>query len=112
MSFDPIIAVNRHIALLTARDKLKEEMDAHTGLIRAAAQGVGRMVMMELEKSKQFMRANQAWIAEQPVGERRYRYGHLRYRGEHEISQEDLDQYIRIAMSKIERELESKSNPG
>jgi len=110
--YDPIIAVNHHIALLTLRDKLAEEMGKQKGLVRAAAQGIGRMVMRELDKSKKYMRDNGAWIAEQPVGERRYRYGYLRSRGEHEISQEELERQMQVAMGKIEQELSEIKYPG
>jgi len=113
MSFDPIIALNHHVSLLTLLKAAKEEYAKARGITKYAARHTGAMIFAELEKSKTSMKAHQMWVAEESVGERRYRYGFRRERGEHEISQEDLKLHMRAILGDISRELmQLQQNPG
>lgn len=109
--FDPIIALNHHVALLTLLNQAKEEVARYSGITLLAAKHTGRMIVAELDRSRETLRANKMWVADQSTAERMYRYSISSQRGEHEISQEDLDLHMRAIMGDMERTLK-RNNPG
>jgi len=111
MSFDPVIALNHHVALLTLVEMAKVEVTKCSGINLLAAKYTGRALVAELDRSRLTMRANKMWVADQPTAERVYRYSISGQRGEHDISQEDLDLHMRAIMGDMERALK-RSNSG
>ncbi|MFC4808134.1 hypothetical protein [Paenibacillus sp. GCM10023250] len=104
--FDPIIALNLRIALLAARDSAEAFVAETGGLTQAIGKLVGRCVLMELEKSKQVMKANNMWVDDTPVRGTRYRYLLQGRRGEHEATEADLQLHLGI----VQRTLAHKIN--
>ncbi|QMV44481.1 hypothetical protein [Cohnella cholangitidis] len=111
MSFDPIIALNHHVALLRLVEIAKEEVTKCSGINLLAAKYTGRVIVAELDRSRETLRANKMWVADQPTVEGIYRYSMRGQRGEHEISQDDLHLHMRAIMGDLERALK-RSNPG
>jgi hypothetical protein len=108
--FDPIIALNGHIALLTIIETAKQDLPRMKGLQLLALKGLGRMTTLELEKSKAKMKLNKMWVQEVPLGERRYRYVLNGIGNGYEISQADLDLHLGMTMGEFERQLERNGN--
>ena len=104
--YDPIIALNVHIALLTARDQALKQFDESKGLVKEVSRIVGQAVQREIEKSRQNMKANKMWVEDIPVHERRYRYAHLGHRSEYEISRDDLRLHLGIVLRTPEYKIE------
>ncbi|QHW30334.1 hypothetical protein GZH47_05400 [Paenibacillus rhizovicinus] len=107
--FDPIISLNVHIALLTARDQALKPFEESKGLVKEFARIVGQTIQHELEKSRQNMKHNKMWVDDVPVRERRYRYAHLGHRSEYEISRDDLRQHLGIVLRSLEYKIEQTS---
>ena len=106
--YDPVIALNHHVALLTLVELTKIEVANSRGLIQLAAKSAGRDIVAELNKSRDTLRANKMWVADQPVGERRYRYSLAGRGAVHEISETDLEMNMRAIMGDLERALNKR----
>lgn len=100
--FDPIIQLNHHIALLNLKEMAVEEMGKFKGMTRSFVKIMGQLIMQELQKSKESMRANKMWIAEQPLPDGRYRYSFMGRAGTHEVTDETLEHYKRMALKAID----------
>ncbi|XID91020.1 hypothetical protein ACF3MZ_21210 [Paenibacillaceae bacterium WGS1546] len=108
---DPTILLNHHVALLALVELAKEEVVKYNGVKLLAMRFTGKMLMAELERSRERLRANKIWVADRPIGERRYRYSLAGRRGEHEISQDDLDMHMRAIEGDMVRVID-KMRPG
>lgn len=106
IGYDPVIALNYHIALLHVRDALVEEMDKHRGIARLAVRGVGKLVMIELRRSKATMQANKTWMDERPLLDGRYRYTNLGRSSTHQMDPDTLEFYKNMVMDDIGKRMD------
>ncbi|WP_308637732.1 hypothetical protein [Paenibacillus silvisoli] len=104
--FDPIIALNVHVALLKALEKVKDHSESSKGVAQSLIKAVGRIIFEELEKSKRTMRENNMWVNESPVQERRYRYSHFGSSNEYVISNEELELHFGIVMRTLQHKID------
>jgi hypothetical protein len=110
MSFDPIIALNRHIALLTLLKEAEREVSERKGIMLMSAKVTGRFISNKLRQSKSVMQANKMWLHEMPIGGRRYGYSFGGRRETYEISEEDLALHIGMVMVELERGFEQAAS--
>ncbi len=103
--FDPIIQLNHHIALLKLKEMAVEEMGKFAGMTRSFIKVMGQLIMQEIQKSKDAMRVNKMWIADQPQPDGRYRYSFMGRAGAHEVTEETLEHHKRMALGSIEERL-------
>ncbi len=103
--FDPIIQLNHHIALLHLKSMAVEEMGKFAGMTRSFIKVMGQLIMQELQKSKETMQVNKMWVAEQPLPDGRYRYSCMGRTGIHEVTEETIEHYKRMALGSIEDRL-------
>ncbi|QHT61685.1 hypothetical protein GXP70_18040 [Paenibacillus lycopersici] len=101
--FDPKIALNRHIALLVARDNAAEYVDSTRGLNQAIGKVVGQVITHKLAESKRSMRDNKMWVDEVPIRGMRYQYSFQGRRHEYEASQADIDLHIKMVLNNFEQ---------
>ncbi|SFJ74573.1 hypothetical protein SAMN02799624_05797 [Paenibacillus sp. UNC496MF] len=100
--FDPIIALNVRIALLSALESAEEFVEETKGLTQAIGKIVGKCILVELEKSKHVMKEHKMWVDDNPVRGHRYRYLLQGRRGEHEATEADLDLHLGIVQRTLE----------
>ncbi|QHT60678.1 hypothetical protein GXP70_12490 [Paenibacillus lycopersici] len=104
--YDPIIALNVHVAMLTALESAKEKMEETKGVTQAIVKVVGSLIVSEVERSKRNMKANGMWVSEVPVRDRRYLYSLHGRRAEREVSQTDLDLHLGIVARTLEHKID------
>jgi basic membrane lipoprotein Med (substrate-binding protein (PBP1-ABC) superfamily) len=104
--FDPIIALNRHIALLTLLKAAEQEVKELKGIVLKIAKVVGRIVVTKLEQSRASMKANKMWVQDNPIGDRRYQYSLYGRREEYEISTTALKLHTVMMLREMEQEIE------
>lgn len=105
--FDPILLLNRHIALLTLLKSAEQDVKATKGVVLALTKWTGRVIQSKLEESKATMRANKMWVQDIPIGERRYQYSLYGRREVYEIIKTDIELNVGMLLNEMEQELES-----
>ncbi|MBO7747338.1 hypothetical protein I8J29_24440 [Paenibacillus sp. MWE-103] len=106
--FDPIIALNVRIALLAALESAEEFVEETKGLTQAIGKIVGKCILFELEKSKQIMKENKMWADDTPIRGYRYRYLLQGRRGEHEVSEAEINLHLGIVQRTLEHKISNR----
>jgi len=104
MSYDPIIQLNRHIALLHLLSEAEHEASIRRGILLPMAKYLGRTLREKLWQSKAHMKENRMWVNDIPLEERRYAYSLQGNRKVYEIEQDDLNLHIRMIQWELDKE--------
>lgn len=103
--FDLIITLNLRIALLTALESAEDFVEETKGLTQALGKIVGTCILLELEKSRQYMKDNKMWVDETPIRGYRYRYLLNGTRCEHEATEADVHLHLGIVQRTLEHKI-------
>ncbi|MBW5446514.1 hypothetical protein GE107_10625 [Cohnella sp. CFH 77786] len=107
--FDPIIALNRHIALLSLLKAAGQEVKDSKGIIHSISKVTGRFIIRKLKQSRASMKDNKMWVQDDPIGDGRYQYTLFGRRELYYISETDLKLHTGMMLREMEQEIENLS---
>lgn len=105
--FDPVIALNKHIALLTLLTEAEQEVKVIKGLVLPIAKMAGRHLRQKLEQSKSTMWENKMRVQDVPISDRQYQYWLFNRREVYEVSPDTVKFHVRMLLTELENEVRS-----